>query len=268
MNKKQQVGSYTAKEGFKNEIDIVLKFNNFHIDLQAQDWLEIMGYRYTEIQTLRAIHIPPRISTKKMLSLGVKIQNSEETKTFKKADILLQVKINDIDYSETISLKKSNFGAGYNQVDKRPVDKYKSFWNIPDSICSTLKLYTGEIHPINKNTLRDKRRMFLDEISANKVEELLLFFQENKQIIFRDVVKGRGGLAANWILVTRKNTISIDWILKDIHYACHFFSHGDATISKRGNLKLGRMTIQRKGGTPDPESLQFKLNPVDLFIAI
>lgn len=28
------------------------------------------------------------------------------------------------------------------------------------------------------------------------------------------------------------------------------------------------MTAQRKGGTPDPKSLQFKLNPLDLFESI
>ncbi len=28
------------------------------------------------------------------------------------------------------------------------------------------------------------------------------------------------------------------------------------------------MTVQRKGGTPDPTSLQFKLNPLDLFESI
>ncbi len=31
----------------------------------------------------------------------------------------------------------------------------------------------------------------------------------------------------------------------------------------RGSLKIGRVTMQRKGGTPDPTSLQFKINPLE-----
>jgi len=33
----------------------------------------------------------------------------------------------------------------------------------------------------------------------------------------------------------------------------------------RGSLKIGRVTMQRKGGTPDPTSLRFKINPLALF---
>lgn len=43
MNK-QQLGSKTAKGGFQNEHDVVAKFNQFHNDIQAQNWLKIMGY--------------------------------------------------------------------------------------------------------------------------------------------------------------------------------------------------------------------------------
>ncbi len=156
-------------------------------------------------------------------------------------------------------------GTGYNQIDKRPVDKYKAFWNIPDSVCKTLKLYTGEIKPTKSKNLKDPRRMFLNEIDKNKVDELINYFSENKTLIFSDILRGRGGLAADWFLVTRKNGDIIDWILKDINFVCNFFAQGTVAITERGNLKVGRMTVQRKGGTPDPMSLQFKINPLDLF---
>ena len=34
-----QLGSKTAKDGFKNEDDVINKFNNWKDDVVAQDWL-------------------------------------------------------------------------------------------------------------------------------------------------------------------------------------------------------------------------------------
>ncbi len=34
---------------------------------------------------------------------------------------------------------------------------------------------------------------------------------------------------------------------------------------EKGSLYIGKITMQRKGGTPDPESLQFKISPNSLF---
>ncbi|MGL4987332.1 MAG: hypothetical protein ACRC5H_09395 [Treponemataceae bacterium] len=39
-------------------------------------------------------------------------------------------------------------------------------------------------------------------------------------------------------------------------------------ITKQGNIKLGRIGVQRKGGDggrPSANMLQFKMNPMDLF---
>jgi len=270
MDYRQEVGSYTAKGGFENEADIVLKFNDYKNDIEAKLWLKVMGYNHNKIQQLKATQIPPRISKDTALSLGVTEENLDETTTFKKADIQvrLEIVIDKIYHIENISLKKANAGAGYNQVDKRPVDKYKTFWNIPHSVCDTLKLYTGETKTNIAKNLKDKRRMFLNEIEKSKVDELLDFFSENKTLIFNDVLRGRGALSADWLLVTRKNEDVIDWILKDINFVCNFFAKGSVEVTSRGNLKIGRMTAQRKGGTPDPNSLQFKLNPLDLFDSI
>jgi len=33
----------------------------------------------------------------------------------------------------------------------------------------------------------------------------------------------------------------------------------------RESIHIGKITLQRKGGTPDPTSLQFKINPLGLF---
>jgi hypothetical protein len=99
-----------------------------------------------------------------------------------------------------------------------------------------------------------------------KMNSIVQFFKNNKSLIISDILRGRGGLSAEWFLVTRKNNDnSIDWILKDINNVCNFYSQGEVEISPRGSLKIGRATMQRKGGTPDPTSLQFKINPLALF---
>lgn len=272
MNYRQEVGSYTAKGGFKNEANIVIKFNNYKSDPEAKLWLKIMGYDCAKIESLIATQIPPRISKITALSLGVTEEKLEETSEFKKADIQikLEIVIDKIYHIENLSLKKANIGAGFNQVDKRPVDKYKNFWNIPESVCETLKLYTGEKHPDNTKILKDERRMFLHEIDESKVEQLISFFTENKTLVFNDVLRGRGALSADWMLVTRKDAKmeTIDWILKDINFVSNFFAKGNVEVTKRGNLKIAKMTMQRKGGTPDPKSLQFKINPLELFNSI
>jgi hypothetical protein len=48
MNKEQKLGSETAKNGFKNEKDIVSKFNNWENDNEAKKWLKLYGYKLIE----------------------------------------------------------------------------------------------------------------------------------------------------------------------------------------------------------------------------
>jgi hypothetical protein len=48
-------GSQTAKNGFKNEDDIVNKFNNWKKDNEACQWLKTMNYDLNEIEFVEAI---------------------------------------------------------------------------------------------------------------------------------------------------------------------------------------------------------------------
>lgn len=273
MNK-QEIGSMTAKGGFMNETDICNKFLDYKNDGEAKIWLSIMGYSPKKIQKIVAIQIPVRINLEKAISFGVSKEKYDETIKFKKADIQVRVEIviDDILHVENISLKKSNKSAGFNQVDKRPVLTYKQTWKFNENTSKWLRLFTGDILPeeiLSKKELKDikdKRRLFLDEMPAKELKNIIQFFQKNKTLIISDILRGRGGLSAEWFLVTRKNNgNSVDWILKDINTVCNFYSQGEVEISPRGSLKIGRVTMQRKGGTPDPTSLQFKINPLALF---
>lgn len=272
FNRQQQIGSNTAKGGFKNEHDVADKFKNHQMDKEAQIWLQIMGYSPDDIQSLEAKHIPTRLSKRTATPYHIPDAAFELTQKHKKADIQIQLSIkdNDIIYRENISLKKSNQSANFNQIDKRAVDTYQEMWGFNDSIAQTLKKFTGEIVPteqeINRLELRDKRRFYLNELPANDVTEMLNFFKANKTLIFSDILKGRGILSAEWFLVTKKNSDGhYEWILKSINDVINFYANGNIEVSTRGGLKLGKLTAQRKGGTPDPTSLQFKISPNDLF---
>ncbi len=275
MNR-QEIGSMTAKGGFINEVDICKKFTNYKKDKDAISWLEIMGYETLKIQSISAKQIPIRINLEKAKSLGVSEEKYQETIKFKKADIQVRVEIiiDDILHIENISLKKANKSAGFNQVDKRPVITYQQAWHFSDEIAKWLKLFTGaikpkeELKPEDFEILRDKekRRLFLTEIPDANLEQIIIFFKMNKMLVVSDILRGRGGLSAEWFLVTRRASNSVvDWVLKDINTVCNFYSQGEVEISPKGSLKIGRITMQRKGGTPDPTSLQFKINPLELF---
>ncbi len=271
-------GSETAKGGFANENTIAEKFNNWKEDLEAQNWLKIMGYRLEEIEHLLAIRVPVVINSKDIKKFNLTSDELGNMK-FKKADLQVQITliitVGGALRIENLSLKKANDTAGFNQIDKRSVDSYREIWDFDETIASVLKVYTGEYNPaayshflkVEVESLKDKRRAFLNEIKEDYVKAVIDFFSLHKILIVSDVIKGRGGLSADWILVTKfnvnKNTTT--WILKEINQVLDFYGNGDVRVSKEGNLHIGKITMQRKGGTPDPTKIQFKINPNDLF---
>jgi len=239
-----ELGSTTAKGGFRNEEDVAGKFNNWKTDEDAQKWLAIMGYELEEIERVFAVVLPNKYKT----------------------DVQVQVRIflKKAVSAENLSVKLVSNPQGFNQVDKRRVDDYKEMWKMPDDVVALLKLFTGETLPAKPN-LRDPRRMFLDEMTPEEQTKILDFFKRNKILIISDILKGRGKLSAGWMLVALKLDGEVKWILKSINEAMNLFGDGEVRITERGSLKIGRITAQRKGGTPDPTKLQFKINPVELF---
>jgi len=271
---KREIGSLTAKGGFINETDICNKFLDYRNDITAQKWLKVMGYNPNKIDKLTATQIPVRINLDKAIALGITEDKYEESIKFKKADIQVKVEItiDNIVHIENISLKKANKSAGFNQVDKRAVLTYQKIWAFNDEIAKWLRAFTGDILPKDilsqqeLENIKDNRRLFLTEIPKDKLQIIIDFFSNNKTLVVSDILRGRGGLSAEWFLVTRKNSDNtLDWILKDINSVVNFYVCGGVAVTPLGSLKIGRVTMQRKGGTPDPTSLQFKINPLELF---
>jgi len=241
-----ELGSQTAKNGFRNEDDIVNKFNNWRQDNEAQQWLQIMNYDLNEIEFVEAV---------KLSGYKTDVQVQVTIKLKKAIDV------------ENLQIKLVSNNRGFNQIDKRWINKYVEMWDIPKDIISILKRYTGEEKPNIKNT-KDKRRVLANEFTDKEQFAILDWLNKNKSLIISDVLKGRGKFAAEWMLVVQKTDTNARWILKSMNYCMNYFGNGEIIITKRGNFRIGKITMQRKGGDGGRNTanmLQFKINPAGLF---
>ncbi len=242
-------GSQTAKGGFRNEKDVIDRFNNWKKDKTAQKWLEAMNYDLKNIEYVKASKVRGQY----------------------KADIQVRVQITIKLKSQTdlqnLQVKLVSNPQGFNQIDKRWISKYVDLWDIPTDITKILKLFTGEIKP-KKKGLQDLRRMLFTEMSEEDQNKIVKFFTYNKILIVSDLLKGRGEFSADWTLVIVKVNGESRWILKSINEVMNIFGSGDVRITPQGSLKIGKIGMQRKGGDAGRDTakmLQFKINPIELF---
>ncbi len=246
MNEKQELGSLTARNGFLNEGDVISKFNSWHSDVDAKAWLCIMGYLLDEIESVNAEKVHG-CKTDVQVQVTIKLKNLIDAQN-------LQVKL--------VSNK-----SGFNQIDKRWVDRYAELWQMPDNIKSIFKRYTGEDKPTIDNP-KDYRRMYAHEFDNEEQQHILKWLEEHKSLIVSDILKGRGQFAAEWMLVIQKVGKSYNWTLKPMNFCLNYFGNAKVEITARGNFKLGKITMQRKGGDGGRSTanmLQFKINPIVLF---
>lgn len=240
---KVDLGSKTAKNGFRNEDEIRDKFNNWKIDDDARVWLGAMNYKLADIESVAA------------------------TKPHgEKADVEVVVKTRSGEKREGISIKLVSGTQGFNQIDKRWLSHYVKMWKIPADVEAALKLFVGELPPTKPS--RDPDRMYLNELDAAAQKAVIDFFTANKETIVSDLFAGDGEHAAGWVMVALKSSDKPRWVLRRDDYVTRFFGDGKVELTRNGNLKIGRITVQRKGGDGGRESakmLQFKINPALLF---
>ncbi len=70
--------------------------------------------------------------------------------------------------------------------------------------------------------------------------------------------------------MAQKKDSNARWILKPMEYCIHFFGSGEIEFTNRGNIKIGKIGVQRKGGdggAKTAQMLQFKIDPTLLFDA-
>jgi hypothetical protein len=186
-----------------------------------------------------------------------------------KTDVQVQItiKLKEVIDVENLQVKLVSNLKGFNQIDKRWIDKYVKMWSIPLDITKLLKKYTGELSPTIK-TPKDPRRTFVNEFSKKNQTILLDWLKKNKTLIINDIIKGRGKFSAEWMLVAQKTGENARWILKPVNIVLNHFGNGEILITKQGNIKIGNITMQRKGGDggrKTAQMLQFKINPAELF---
>ena len=228
-----KLGSETAKGGFRNERRIATEFNNYNESSLAQRWLRKMGYKIDCIKRINA-NCPRKSS--------------------QKADIILE--ITNID--ETIDIHKISCKKGSgNQVNKRPVNRYKELWNLSEITVKALKKFVGENKYMPVELLKRgeitvekyKKRMIFKELEPYEQKAILKEFTEKKDLILKFIIQGIGDMSADWWM--RDNDLdSIQSILS--------VAGTGGVVPTRTGFKIGVIKVQRKGGTPDPQSLQFK----------
>jgi hypothetical protein len=235
-------GSQIAKAGFANEAAIAAKFNNWQGDQDARLWLAAMGF------------MPSRVE-----SVTAKRPHGE------KSDVEITVKIDGRTTVHGISIKLVSNTTGFNQIDKRWVSTYAKAWKMPPDVVEALKLFVGEAKPTKP--VRTPGRTYLNELSNEQQKAVVEFFTANKEMIASDLFEGDGGHAAGWFLVAYRASDKPLWAFRPAKDAAKFFSEGPVEITRAGNLKIGRITMQRKGGDGGRETakmLQFKINPLQL----
>ncbi|GAA7527102.1 type II restriction endonuclease [Helicobacter pylori] len=246
-NHTSSFGSFIAKNGFLNEKEVAQKFNDYIHDRDAQIWLMIMGYDLNKIKHVKA----------NVLS-GYKAD----------VNVIIQIKMKQTLDSENLQVKLVSNLKGFNQIDKRKLRSYQEMWNIPPNIYQLFAYFTGELKPTRQDIKYPNKRMLAHEFTNKEQQELLAWLNDNKMLIVSDILKGRGEFSAEWVLVIQKINLNMKWALKNINEVMqHYFDDGIVEISKKGSLKIGRITIQRKGGDNGRESanmLQFKIDPTEL----
>lgn len=222
------------------------RFNNWKNDPYSKLWLKAMDYKLSEIKSVEAIIIS-----------GYKTD----------VQVQVRIKMTKAINIENLQVKLVSNPQGFNQIDKRWIDKYKEMWEIPPNVVKILKYYTGEILPTISHP-RDPRRTFLNEIPKVNQDLIINWFKNNKMLIVNDLLKGRGKFSAEWILVIQRSENEIKWVLKPINIVLNYYGNGEVVITRLGNLRIGNITMQRKGGDGGRKSaqmLQFKINPAKLF---
>lgn len=247
-------GSHTAKQGFKNESEIRDKFNNWKTDEDARAWLAAMNYKVSEVESVVAAK-PHGQKADVEVRIRMLPQSRKDAK-------------NEVERREGISIKLVSNPNGFNQIDKRWLASYAKMWNMPADVVTALKLFVGETPPTRAG--RNSKRMFLNELDPSQQKAVLDFFTANRDENVSDLFAGDGVHDADWVMVALKATDKTRWVIRSSADTIKFFGEGKVEITRNGNLKIGRITMQRKGGDAGRKTakmLQFKINPALLFDA-
>jgi hypothetical protein len=120
-------GSKTAKGGFKNERDVIRTFNKWQTDRTAQECLKARGYDFNDVEYVKA----KKITGSYKADIQVRV--------------MIAIKFKSQEDLQNLQVKLVSNPQGFNQIDKRWIDKYVELWDIPRDVVKTLKLFTVKL---------------------------------------------------------------------------------------------------------------------------
>jgi hypothetical protein len=247
VKKRRKSGSHIARQGFQNEKDMIEIFNQWRTDPDGQRLLEIMGYDVPTLVAVKAGKFPRSRS---------------------KPDIQVEVEGPTGTDFHRVSCKRVEKTANYNHLGRKSISKYQDQWGFSDSVKSSLQVFTGEYTPTPEwvevgTEQRDLRRLYLTEMKAGVREGIVDFFNLNASSVVKDIFLGTDtNEMPDWMLFTYIDDAAVSYHLHPIEEVVEFYTgEGSAHITSRGNLVVGRLRLQRKGGKGNPFDMQFKFRP-------
>lgn len=254
-------GSKTAKGGFDIEEIISKTFEKWENSPDAQDWLKVMNYDLEKIED---------ISARTPRGTG-------------KADIILEISLPNNSARERITVKKTK-DSRFNQVSKRSVDDYAEIFNFSDMTRKALKKFCGEegyrpkdlvkegvLDRSDLDSLYDTSyhdppiRLSFEELSEEEQKSVERDFSKKQKVITKTVLAG-DPLEVDWYMAVRAKRDNESYeveetMIEPIEETIDRYAQGGFRPSSRSSFYIGQIFVQRKSGTPDPEKLQFKINP-------
>lgn len=249
LGEKMANGSSIAKSGFKAE-QILTDFLN---SPDGPDCLSLHNIcPKNEIKNIKA----ERLVGRKKTDVRVSIEKTN-------GEVM---KIN-------LSVKKST--ADFSQLERGDLEKYRQLLNMPDKVYNLLKFFLGKSLPSgydSSKTFRETHRLFLDELTDEDQKSIIDFFDSIKKDLIHNAFLGTDPESRPHFLVTINKEDPIQSDFKEAKFTAAekaitiALDTGKVLLSPRGSLKIGKITLQRKGGDggkPKACDIQIKFNPSD-----
>ena len=116
----------------------------------------------------------------------------------------------------------------------------------------------------NYSETKESGMSIMDEIKDEARDAIVGFFEKNTHGIVQEVFEGTNSdEIPNWMLFTYIENDICTYHLHPMQEVVDFYTgNADVSITKGGNLNIGKITLQRKGGTGNPFDMQFKFRPL------
>lgn len=254
MSKMSERGRRAAMNGILEEKRVVEELNNWTSSEEGRKWLnEILERDGLELNQIAAVSA---------CGIGGKLS---------KTDVQLQVATNDsVERTYGIQVKKLSGRSSGHQIDRRSPESFGRILGMPDKAIEGLKEFTGD----------GGRRKYMEDIDPSKREVIADFFRkrENLDRFFNFILKGNDeSLAPQYTIliqecrdedgrkIRKSILLSEEEILNEIRQDDTLSFPPRRKDGSRQGIRIGGITLQRKGGRPNPENIQCKCNIGKLF---